>query len=97
MNLRSQRGLIKMTAIGLAHRLTETGFSVIPIKSDGSKAPAVAWKPYQQRIAKPEKLNQWSSNGYGIGIVAGKVSSNLEIIDFDDPAAFERWPNGSGY
>jgi len=74
-----------------AQHLTESGFSVIPIKSDGSKGPAVGWKPYQQRIAKPEELKQWFRNGYGIGIVAGKVSGNLEVIDFDDPAAFERW------
>ena len=74
-----------------AHHLTESGFSVIPIKSDGSKAPAVAWKPYQSQIAPPEELKRWSLNGYGIGIVAGKVSGNLEIIDFDDPAAFKRW------
>jgi len=74
-----------------AHHLTESGFSVIPIKYDGSKAPAVLWKPYQQRIATPKELKQWSGNGYGIGIVAGKVSGNLEVIDFDDPAAFECW------
>jgi len=80
-----------MTVIEQARQLTKSGFSVIPIKSDGSKAPAVLWKPYQQRIAKPEELKQWFRNGYGIGIVAGKVSGNLEVIDFDDPAAFEPW------
>jgi len=75
-----------------AHHLTESGFSVIPIKSDGSKAPAVSsWKPYQSQIATPGEVKRWSRNGYGIGIVAGKVSGNLEVIDFDDPAAFECW------
>jgi len=36
-------------------------------------------------------VKRWSRNGYGTGIVAGKVSGNLEVIDFDDPAAFELW------
>jgi len=75
-----------------AQQLAASGLSVVPIKSDGSKSPAVSsWKPYQSQIATPRELKRWSRNGYGIGIVAGKVSGNLEVIDFDDPAAFECW------
>jgi len=66
-----------------AHGLLESGLSVIPIKSDGSKSPAVSWKPYQSEIATPEELKGWFQNGNGIGIVCGTISGNLEVLDFD--------------
>ena len=74
-----------------AQRFTASGVSVIPIKSDGSKSPAVLWKRYQSQIATPEELQGWFQNGRGIGIIGGKVSGNLEILDFDEPDAFKEW------
>ena len=75
-----------------AQRFTASGVSVLPIKSDGSKSPAVSsWKPYQSKIATPEELQGWFQNGHGIGIIGGEVSGNLEILDFDHPDAFEDW------
>lgn len=39
--------------------LTAAGISVVPIKTDGSKAPAVAeWKPYQKQIANQDTLQR---------------------------------------
>jgi len=76
-----------------AQRLVKSGLSIIPIRLDGSKAPAVSqWKPYQRNIADPKVLNFWFDNGkHGLAVVAGKVSKNLEIIDFDDPDSFSNW------
>jgi len=74
-----------------AQRFTASGVSVIPIKSDGSKSPAVLWKRYQSQIATPEELQGWFQNGHGIGIIGGKVSEKLEIMDFDDPDSFKEW------
>ncbi len=76
-----------------AEQLTAAGISVIPIKNDGSKAAAVSWKPCQSEIADPATLSQWFGNGAdcGIGAVGGKVSGNLEVMDFDDPESYERW------
>ena len=52
----------------------------------------MGWNPYQKHIATPEELEGlFSQNGYGIGIVAGKVSGNLEVLDFDEPTVFEPW------
>lgn len=69
------------------------GLSVIPIRGDGSKAAAVSWGRYKSAIASPDNLKHWFGNGrgYGIGIVAGRVSGGLEVIDFDDPELFEPW------
>jgi len=76
----------------VALSLRESGLSVIPIRSDGKKSPAVlSWKPYQSQIATPEELKGWFQNGHGIGIIGGEVSGSLEILDFDDPDAFREW------
>ncbi|MDA2928919.1 DUF3987 domain-containing protein [Acidobacteria bacterium AH-259-O06] len=76
-----------------ARRLVKGGCSVIPIKPDGSKAPAVSeWKPYQKNIVDPKVLNFWfGEGGKGLAIVAGKVSKNVEIIDVDDPDSVNEW------
>jgi len=75
-----------------ARRLMASGFSIIPVKADGSKAPVVGWSPYQKRIATPEELEGWfSQNAHGIGIVAGAVSGGLVVIDIDDASLVEPW------
>ena len=81
-----------MSVIEQALRLTKDGISVIPIRPDGTKAPAIReWKSYQKKIANPEALEPWFSNGNGIAVIGGKVSGNLEILDFDDPDAAKSW------
>ncbi|MCZ6626258.1 MAG: DUF3987 domain-containing protein [Deltaproteobacteria bacterium] len=73
--------------------LVAAGFSVIPIRSDQSKAPSIPWKTYQNRRATPPELHHWYGGGQllGIAVVGGKVSGGLEIIDFDEPELFEPW------
>jgi len=76
-----------------AQRLVKSGLSIIPIRPDGSKTPAVSqWKPYQAKVVNPGVLPFWFDSGKnGLAVVAGKVSKNVEIIDFDDPASFGDW------
>jgi hypothetical protein len=87
-----------------ARQLVSAGVSVIPIRADGSKAPAStrlpidavtrtpSWKPYHTRIATDQELVHWFSTPHvGIAIVAGPVSGNLEILDIDDPALVRPW------
>ena len=73
--------------------LVEAGISIIPIKGDGTKAPAVPWKNYQSRLPNKKEIHRWFSNGsrYGLAAIGGSVSMGLEIIDFDDPDLFEPW------
>jgi putative DNA primase/helicase len=67
---------------------------VIPLKLDGSKAPAVAWDAYKTTIANDDTLHGWFSQGnHGIGIIGGAVSGNLERIDFDLPGSCKAWAN----
>jgi putative DNA primase/helicase len=69
------------------------GISVIPIRPDGSKAPALYhWKLFQERLPTPAELEHWFQGGEcGIAILAGRVSGNLEILDFDDRDTFLHW------
>jgi hypothetical protein len=70
------------------------GVSVIPLRLDGSKAPALStWQEFQKRIAEPVEVYDWFrvSGGAGIGLVAGVVSGGVEILDFDDGSLFEPW------
>jgi putative DNA primase/helicase len=61
------------------------------VVTDGSKAPALAWKPYQARQPTPPELQSWCARGWGIGIIGGAVSGHLEILDFDAPELFAPW------
>jgi hypothetical protein len=88
--LRSGRSI--MTTLDFATDYVADGLSVIPIRPDGSKAPTIPWKEYQQRLPTREELKQWFADGRnGIAILAGRVSGNLEILDFDDGVTFEQW------
>ncbi|MEN6356410.1 MAG: phage/plasmid primase, P4 family [Armatimonadota bacterium] len=75
-----------------ARRYAAAGLSVIPLKLDGSKAPAVAWDAYKTEIADDRTLRGWFSLGnHGIAIIGGAVSGNLERIDFDLPGSCKAW------
>lgn len=70
---------------------SRAGYSIIPIRPDGSKEPALSkWKPYQSTLASESDLRDWFANERGIGIVCGAISQ-LEVIDFDASGSFEGW------
>ena len=74
-----------------ARQLSASGLSVIPIKADGTKAPAIKWKGSQSRKPTPAQIRKWFKGNVGLAVVAGKLSGNLEILDFDDPDSFSNW------
>ena len=66
----------------VAQNYLHAGLCVLPaIRAE--KRPAIGkWKQFQQRIPTSAELSSWSWND-GLCIICGKVSGNLEIIDFD--------------
>lgn len=77
-------GILDTALCYLAH-----GYCPIPIRIDGSKAPAIAnWKPYQSCPPTEDQLRSWFGNGTlrGIGLVCGAVASNMEVLDFEGVA-----------
>ena len=79
--------------LAAAQAYVAAGLSVIPVRADGSKAPACTWKQYEKRKAIPYELAQWFSTDkpIGLAIIGGAVSGNLEMIDFDDPSLIDPW------
>lgn len=72
----------------------DAGFSFMPIKRDGSKAPLQSWKWLEKARPTYQQCMRWgfsksNTKPYGLAIVGGHISGNLEIIDFDKMDAFE--------
>ena len=67
--------------------LLNNDFSVLPCHSD--KRPAVnSWKAYQQAPMTAMEAEKLFASGTSLAVIGGKVSRNLECMDFDDPSLF---------
>src|SRR3954447_120772 len=69
------------------------GLGVLPVRPDGSKAPALPrGHPWLRRRATEADLRRWFAPGRnGIGIACGAVSGNLETLDFETVDACLDW------
>ncbi len=82
----------RLTALHAAvNQAVENGLSVWPPRQDGSKAPSGNWKHRQTTPATMEELLAIYRDSAitGIGLVAGKVSGNLECLDFDESGIYD--------
>lgn len=67
----------------------DLGFSIIPLgknETNDLKKPSVSnWKNFQTKKADKKLINQWLKEELfkAIGIIGGKISGNLAVIDFD--------------
>jgi putative DNA primase/helicase len=80
---------METATLAAARAYVRAGLSVLPVRSDGSKAPATPkWKDYQYRLPTEAEIEEWFGKGQrtGIGIISGAVSGGLELIDFDAEA-----------
>lgn len=66
----------------------QAGVSVIPIRANGTKRPAVRWAEYQLELPTSAKVSEWWENGvtYGLALICGKVSGNLELLELEGRA-----------
>lgn len=73
------------------------GCSVLPIKDDGSKAPALLkWKQYQTQQPIDNVVRYWFEemgfedpnhpHNYGVGVICGSISGNLEMLELEGRA-----------
>jgi hypothetical protein len=78
---------ILLTALELANE----GISVVPVATDGSKRPGVStWKQYQERRPNTEELMSWFADAQGVGVICGKVSGNLEMLELEGRAVADK-------
>jgi hypothetical protein len=82
-----------MNILSKANQYLANGLSVLPANVQSKFASLSGWKQYQERLPYDSELQSWFTSGNnGICIVAGKVSGNLEMIDFDMVAEmFQAW------
>jgi len=70
-----------------ARTLLAAGFSVIP--TGANKRPALpSWKPYQDRLMTEDEVNRHFATVDRLAAIGGRVSGNLECLDFDDPSIY---------
>ena len=63
------------------------GIVALPVRTDGSKAPGLAWKEYQERKPTIDELVQWfTGDTDGIGVATGTISGHLEMVELEGRA-----------
>lgn len=72
-----------------AREMLEAGYSVIPIRPDGSKAPPDKWGEFQKRQATPTQFENMFRSECGVAIVGGY--NGLEILDFETTEVYGRF------
>lgn len=80
----SNRPVVRDAAVSYFYE----GLSVIPLTGKEAK---MSWKIYQEELAIPQTIHHWHKTGVlkNVGIVCGKVSKNLVVMDLDGQAAIE--------
>lgn len=80
-------------SIETAKNYLQAGLSVLPAVRE-RKCPATGkWKKWKSRLPTECEINAWFANQPdAVCIIAGQISGNLEIIDFDNHGElFEAW------
>ncbi|CAB4215005.1 AAA domain containing protein [uncultured Caudovirales phage] len=73
----------------VALRFSVAGYCVLPVAPDGTKRPNVkTWTAYQTIAPRTEDLQGWFNGpvNNGIGLVTGRVSGNLEMLELEGRA-----------
>ncbi|MBA7517366.1 hypothetical protein ES705_09419 [subsurface metagenome] len=77
-----------ISVIPLRARSKEPAFEVLPRGEDGKPT----WKEYQERLPTEQEVRSWFSDpSLNFGVVCGKVSGNLVVLDFDSLEAAKKW------
>lgn len=73
-----------MSMIEVALKSRDLGLSVVPIEA-GTKKALVKWSDYQSQPMGHDEIREHFAGDVWFAIIAGEVSGNLELIDFDIP------------
>ena len=99
-NKQSQNAKHNVTLQQVALSLLSAGFSVLPchhhdmyLSGGTPKKPTVkTWTPYQKKLMPAAEVQKHFVPDVSIGVVCGRVSGNLECLDFDDPELYQPFP-----
>jgi putative DNA primase/helicase len=76
---------------GVALAAYKYGLCPVPPRPDGSKAPIGAWEKYQRARPTRRLIEAWYGSHTGTGLVCGRISGNLECLEFEDPTVYEAY------
>lgn len=79
--------------LDIAKNYLDLGLAVLPAGKDAKRPVVNSWKEFQGRLPTDVEIDAWFSNACdGVCVITGKVSGNLEVIDFDNKGElFEAW------
>ena len=71
-----------------ARRWYDAGCCVVPSHQDRSKRPHTSWSKFQNERPSWLQVQEWLECGDydGIGVITGRVSGNLELLEIEGPA-----------
>ncbi len=77
----------------IAMQYLRAGLSVLPARRDQKRPALSGWKDYQAKLPTEMEISAWFANVHdALCVVTGRVSGNLELIDFDNGGElFDRW------
>lgn len=66
------------------------GYAVLPVRPDGTKAPAVPWRTYVDQPPDPDQLRAWFDGGQydGLGVITGR--DGLVMLEAEGRAVTDR-------
>lgn len=83
-----------MSTLATVKSYLNAGLCVLPAKTDEKRPLVPSWTEFQKKLPTDEQILNWFFDGAQTGacIIAGAVSGNLEMIDFDGGAElFDAW------
>lgn len=76
----------------LAHQLHERDPRLALLAMRPDKRPAVIWGCFQKQGPAMQTIDTWLMKpGYTVGVIAGKASHSLLVLDHDDQDTFDAW------
>lgn len=85
--------------VDYAMQALRTGLCVMPASTQGDKKPLGnsktdhRWKHFQEKLPTETQIQTWYKDDTltNIGFITGKVSGNLEVMDFDDMDTYHQF------
>ena len=76
----------------LVSQYRSESLSIFPLPYKSKRDDSFKWGEFQKRLATDAEVARWF-NGHqtNIAVVCGKISGNLVVVEFDDPANFTRF------
>ena len=75
-----------------ARKYRDIGWSVFPVREDGSKQPYTKWASFQRQLPSIDKIKQWEKKWpkANLGVATGK-KSGIVVLDFDSLDALDKF------